>query len=51
LERTSAHVDQKEQATDDRQCLEEIVPGDAKESAKGNKKVALDTNLRKSRWG
>lgn len=29
IERTSTHVDKKEQATDDRQCLEEIVPRDA----------------------
>ena len=38
MERTSTHVDKKEQATDDRQCLEEIVPGDAKELAKDNKR-------------
>ena len=36
IERTSTHVHEKEQATDDRQCLEEIVPGDAKASAKDN---------------
>ena len=37
MERTGTHVDKKEQATDDRQCLEEVVPGDAKELAKDYK--------------
>ena len=32
LKRTGAHVNKKEQATNDRQCLEEVVPGDAKRS-------------------